>query len=165
MKVNSLFFVLLSMVVFTSFAPKHALYLSVMELRNSDQGNLTVKVFTDDLQDALRNYDPRTDLKSFDQFSDLNREILARYFNQNLIIKINGKTTKMILEKIVKETEAHFLYFQIPSEVQWKSVEVNGPYFTELFPAQTNVLTVINNEKKHFTRLTKSQPSYKVIFD
>ena len=144
---------------------KHALYLSVMELTNSDQGRLTVKVFTDDLQDVLRNYNSNTDLNSFDQIGDINREILNTYFNQNLIIKINGKTKKMVLEKTVKETEAHFLYFQFDSDSDWKTLDVNGSYFTELFPAQTNVLTVINNEEKHFTRLTKSQPSYKVTFD
>ena len=165
MKVVRSFSLLLPLVLLTAYTPRHAIYLSVIELKNADQATMTVKVFSDDLLDVLRNFNSSYDLKSPDQFNGINGEILMAYFNKNLTLKINGTVQKPTLNKIEKETDAHFLYFDLNMSSDWKNVEVIGSYFTELFPSQTNVLTVINNEKKQFARLTQSKPNFKITFD
>ncbi len=161
---NFLFFNLILLVIsLSSKEPKHAIYLSVIELTH-ETSTMTVKVFTDDLQDVLRNHSSEYIEKTDTPISS-NQHIVSSYFKENLLIVVNGKAAKLRLEKTVKESDAHFIHFLIISDPDWKIIEVKGDSFTELFPDQANILSITHNGEKYFGRLTKSDPSYSVNFD
>jgi len=164
MKIRSILLGVIFLIL-TSGAPIHALYLSVVELTHSEIPTLTVKVFTNDLQDVVRNYSTNYIPKPTDQFVVANRELINDYFKKNLVIQINGKKAQIQLGKTVQESDAHFLHFTVSTDPNWKSLEVTGAFFTELFPTQSNIFTLVHKEKKYFGRMTKSEPIYLVTFD
>lgn len=165
MKNRSIFLGLL-FIVLTSGAPTHALYLSVVELTHGETSKLTVKVFSNDLQDVIRNHNSAKYVaKPADQFVSANRQLIEDYFSENLKIQINEKKVPIRFEKGVQESDAHFLHFSVNANSEWKNVEVKGAFFTELFPTQSNIFTLIHKEKKFFGRMTKSEPTYSVSLD
>ena len=160
-----LFFLGLFLLTLTSGAPKHAIYLSVVELTHAKNSTLTVKVFTNDLQDVIRNYSAKYVPKSEDEFVAANRQLIEDYFQKNLLIKINEQRIQIQLKKAVQESDAHFLHFSVRTDLEWNNLEVTGAFFTELFPTQSNIFTLVHKEKKYFGRMTKSEPTYSVTFD
>lgn len=146
---------------FTSRA-NHAIYLSVVEI---SEGRVSIKVFSDDLQDVIRNYSEQTIHSDLDEFVSTNEEQINAYFNDKLKLRINGKLAAFDLIDSMKENDAHFLNFTFESDSIWKKLEVEGSYFTELFPGQINVLTISKGDKKHYAKLTKSEPAFKVLFE
>ncbi len=140
----------------------HAIYLSVVEIsRNA----ISIKVFSDDLQDVIRNYSVEYLVNHQTNFFDLNKEIINSYFNDTFKIEINGKSQSFKLVSSKKENDAHFLYFSFENQLSWVKMELRGDFFTELFPDQSNIITVINDGNKYYARLTKSNPSYTLTFD
>lgn len=134
----------------------HAIYLSTIEI-NSNQ--VSIKVFTDDLQDALKNYGDSIS-KSIDD-----SQLINSYFSDRLNMIINQKPKQIELIKSKVEGDATFLYFSFEDVSDWSSLRLKADYFMELFPDQSNVMTVINGSKKYYARLTKSNPSYLLNFD
>jgi hypothetical protein len=148
--------------------PEHAIYISVLELNReatSTTATLSVKVFSDDLQDVIRNYEANYIRKSTDQFVEANKLVITDYFRTNLNLRINGKTTNLRFQKSEMEGGAYFIYFLMDAEGPWRKLDLNGDYFSELFPEQSNILKVNSGQKKFHTRLTKSSPSYAITFD
>ena len=70
---------------------EHAIYISVLEI---DKKEIKVKVFTDNLQDAIRNdaynYIPSTEAN----FHIVNQPAIEWYFQKKIQLKINDKSVK-----------------------------------------------------------------------
>lgn len=163
MKIRILLLSLLFFVL-NSISPNHAIYLSVVELTHSETPTLTIKVFTNDLQDIIRNYSTKYVPKSEDEFIAANRKLIEDYFQKNLLIQVNEKAAQIQLRKTMQESDVHFLYFSMNADANWVSLEVIGAFFTELFPIQSNIFTLDYKEKKYFGRMTKKYPTYSIVF-
>lgn len=147
----------------------HAIYISIVEINYSSTtklANLQVKVFTDDLQDVLRNYSADYVAQPKEAFISNNRQLVEEYFNSNLKMEVNGELLLLKFDEARAEGDAHFLSFSLPnSQITWKSLKIEGQFFTELFPDQSNILNLKVDEKKYFARLTKANPNYTFTFD
>jgi hypothetical protein len=141
--------------------PSHAIFISVIDVKEEA---ISIKVFSDDLRDVLRNYSDTYVNKGLEEFVQSNESLISDYFTNHLKIMINGKYLEFQLIEIKKENDAHFLYFSIESPAVWKQIEVKGDFFTELFPDQSNILTIKKDGEKYFSRLTKSNPKYTITF-
>ena len=71
----------------------HAIYVSVLEIeqgQNNDKGILRVKIFGDDLEDAIFNQaQQRPDLLNGD--CNQSKILIGDYFKKHLMFKIDGK--------------------------------------------------------------------------
>jgi hypothetical protein len=141
--------------------PSHAIYISVIDVKEEA---ISIKVFSDDLRDVLRNYSDTYVNMGFEEFTSTNQSLISDYFTDHFKIVINGESLKLQLIEIKKENDAHFLYFSIESPAVWKQIEVKGNFFIELFPDQSNILTITKDGEKYFSRLTKSNPKYAITF-
>lgn len=147
--------------------PPHALYISVVEITHSTASKkalISVKVFSDDLQDALKNHSETYIPGPLDQFAKMNRPLIEKYFNKYFQCSINKETTGLTLKKIEVENDAHFIYFEVVSPAIWDEIIIEAPFFMELFPSQSNIITIKNGENTSYLRLTKASPKGVVGF-
>ncbi len=147
--------------------PNHAIYISVVELNHDSEtleSFLSVKVFTDDLQNVIRNFNPDFAKVSNELFVDANEKDISKYFSRHLTFTVNDRLEKMEFASSVLVSDVYFLNFKFNSKATWEKLEINADFFTEVFPDQSNVLTVKYNGEKYFARLTKSKPAYFINF-
>ncbi len=140
--------------------PNHAVYLSVLEM---DQEQMKIKVFTDNLQDAIR-----SDAESFtpsgkQTFPETNKSAIEAYFQKKILLRINGKAIGFYLEETTIEGDSYWVTLTLETHEKWEVCHLEASYFMELFPDQTNVVKVIS-ESPQFFKLTKQHPgcSFKV---
>jgi len=109
----------------------HAIYISVLEI---DPQQMKVKVFEDNLQDALKN-DSNT---------------IEGYFRKKIKLKINGDEVGFDLLDTKIEGDSYWITFRLREHPKWKSFSLEANYFLELFPDQTNVVKVLTEEPQFF---------------
>ncbi len=147
--------------------PNHAIYVSVLELNHDSEkleSFLSVKVFIDDFQDVIRSFNSDYVQASNEKFVEANMTGISGYFEEHLTFKVNGKLEKMEFVSSVLVGDVYFLNFKIQSSSAWEKLEVKADYFIEIFPDQSNILTIKYGGEKYLARLTKSKPSYFIEF-
>ncbi|WP_258102143.1 DUF6702 family protein [Marinoscillum pacificum] len=117
----------------------HAIYVSVLEIESQQ---LKVKVFSDDLNDALRN-----DSSSIEE-----------YFQKKIKLRINEQSINFNLKEVSEEGESQWITFEMKTPAEWHSFYLQADYLMELFPDQTNVVKVMDESTRYF-RLNQSNPS------
>ena len=160
------------MLVFVSLsagaAIDHAIYLAVIELDHGGGGpsaQATVKVFTDDMQDALRNAfgEEFRAVGEADFCVRLSGQAGA-YFAEHFTCRINGRPAPLTLKNCTLEGDVYLLQFDMECPERWEKLEVEADFFMELFPTQSNVLSILHGEERGFFRLTKKDPVASIIF-
>ncbi|MEM8895393.1 MAG: DUF6702 family protein [Bacteroidota bacterium] len=146
---------------FHSFAekPAHAIYLSLTEIElTEDKAELRVKVFSDDLRDAIKNHD-MTSYQGADvaDYFSLNESIAQDYFGKYLELEINGLKQELQLTGHYIEGDAHFvsLTCELPESIN--ELSVSASFLMELFPTQLNVVNVKKNGQTQYLKF--SHPS------
>ncbi len=164
---NFLLFSLLLSLSATEALP-HAFYLAVVQLDHAAGGataRVTVKVFTDDLQDALRNAFPDEFRPvTTDAFCERLGEQAGRYFARHFTCTINGEERPMTLQRCELQNDVYLLQFELACPADWRELRVKADFFMELFPSQTNVLSILHGEEKGYFRLTKGAEACTVAF-
>lgn len=134
---------------------EHAMYISVLEI---DQQEIRVKVFTDNLEDAIRNdaqhYAPPVE----GAFHVVNQQYIEAYFQKKIVLKSGEKRISLTLKKSSHEGDSYWFTFTPTSIEKSEEIELKANYLMELFPDQTNVVKVMSSSPKFF-RLTKFFPS------
>ena len=144
----------------TPLVDDHAVYISVVEIR---EGRLQVKVFSDDLQNAIRNYDSNFRSVSDEQFCFENRASIENYFGSTLRITINDEQVAFSYASATKEGDSYRLSFDMPDMGIWTSIEVDDRHFMELFPSQTNIVKIMGS-KQRFCKLTLNKSACQFPF-
>ena len=72
----------------------HALYVSVIDVEqdeNSKKCEVILKVFSDDLQNSIRNFSSEYQQYPTESFVKPNQNLIEKYFNTYIEIRINGE--------------------------------------------------------------------------
>lgn len=154
---------------FTSSHPQadHALYLSVVEIeheKGSHDASIKIKVFIDDMEDAILNEQQQNIVLSDPSAFKSQKEMLERYFSNHFLFSVNKEKQKISLSRTELNGDAIWFYFHVNCIGNWNEVSVKANYLTELFPTQSNVVSIQHEGKKHFIRLTKTNDSETVRF-
>ena len=134
---------------------RHAVYISVVEI---EAEKIRVKVFSDDLRDAIRNDTGIVPDTAVSDFCDRHHEEIQQYFMKNLKIKINEKPVAYHYESASFEGDSYWINFGFIPEQEWKSIYIEDKHFMELFPSQSNIIKVKATDLR-FDRLTSSKTS------
>lgn len=143
----------------------HAIYIATVEIRASAEAEVNIKVFADDLQDVLRNYEEKPLVLGDETTLIANRQLIEAYFNEHLKFILNNQRKSLIFMDGTKENDVYFLSFKMITPEDWQTLSIKGDFFMEVFPDQSNVFTVYQAEKKQFCRTTKSSTEYTFTFD
>ena len=137
----------------------HAFYLSVIEVAYpAEDGNtaLRIKVFSNDLQEAISEYDHTEKLIDQAQLCTVSIDQVTHYLNQHVKVQLDGVPVTLKIRDCRIEGDSHWLTFQISTK-PWKEIALSADFFMELFPTQTHVVNVLHGHKKQFARLTKDR--------
>ena len=137
--------------------PAHALYLSMTEIQlNADgTGEIEIKVFSDDLQNALKNYSGTYQPADLQNFFSKNKALAAEYFGAHLHLLLNEDIIKYQLVNYEIENDAHFITFQFRNPLDANRLSLEADFFMELFPTQTNVVKVNRAGEQYYYKFTK----------
>jgi hypothetical protein len=124
---------------------------------NVEKGSMKVviKVFSDDLSDALKNHAP-AEYQPADlfQFFSNNKTIATDYFNNKLKLFADKSRLTLALEGHTIEGDVHFITFQSHFTTSMKTLSAEATFLMELFPTQINVIKVKSGESTHFLKFT-----------
>ncbi len=139
---------------------EHAIYISVVEIDASAK-SIKVKIFANDLSDAIFNHSQqRIDLLA--RPCTNNRSSIESYFEDHLQIAVDGKPLNFSLQSCEINDASIWLNFTFTSSDTWRKMEVNGDYLMELFPTQSNVVSVYYKGEKKMFRLIKGDSKYQL---
>lgn len=140
----------------------HAIYLSVVEIThnaNATNASVKVKVFTDDIVDAVSNmYGERVNLNQDVNLDQVSQKVTG-YFSEHLRLSLNGQAVVLKLKQAESMSDAIWFHFDVGCPQQWAELTVKADYLMELFPTQSNVVSVTQGERKRFANLVKSKPT------
>ena len=145
----------------------HAIYIAVVEINHKNltsNAEVVIKVFTNDLDDALFNaYKTHAKLESEDNCM-ANSLLLEKYFSSHFRCLINKKNRPMHLKSCEKNDNSLWLRFDMTCPVKWRDLKLSADFLMELFPTQSNVISVFHGDKKNYFRLTNSEKSRQIRF-
>lgn len=134
----------------------HAIYVSVIEVEKGEKdhdGILKVKVFIDDLQDAIHNETGnRRSYRSGCRSGDTE---LESYFKSHLKLELNAQSVNINLADCERLEDSLWLNFEFESKDDWSELQISANYFMELFPTQSNIVSITNDADRQFSRLNK----------
>ncbi len=140
----------------------HAIYLSTLEINISEtKSDVVIKVFENDLRDALRaHFNRRIDTTSQVFEIDVNA-----YLNAHLSIIFDNKKVTPFVSKVELVGESYQVFMLMEHVRPYQKIEINADYFMELFPTQQNVLHISNNGKKQYYIFKKGNEKYKIFIE
>jgi len=145
----------------------HALYLSLVEVDHKNFGStatIKIKVFANDMEDAIMN----ASNKRIDFLDPTNctkdKPMVEAYFLEHFMYTINGERATLVFTKCEPNGDAVWFYFKINCPDRWSQVDIKADFLMELFPTQSNVITIYHGEEKRFLRITNSHPNEMVTF-
>ncbi|MEL6122408.1 MAG: DUF6702 family protein [Bacteroidota bacterium] len=131
-----------------SFLPggsDHALYLSVLEVDITDEVcDIQVKVFEDDMRDALRHFRGIR----FDTLSLRDSAVIQAYFDEHLKLKSLGQPIRPHLQSVQLLRDSYQIHLRHAGPITLTSIYAD--YLMELFGDQQNILHLRRNGDKIF---------------
>lgn len=118
----------------------HKFYVSIADVKHNHENNhleLSIKVFTDDLEKALHLLDSTARID--DQASlDLYKELIDKYLSKHVIIGQKNKLTYIGAEL---DFDVAWLYLESDA-IEDQSINMVNSIFTDVYPEQVNVLNL-----------------------
>lgn len=153
----------------TGFNTLHPMYISLglIDFNPKTQSlDITFKVFTDDLQDAVRKASSRDDLFiGYEDEIPAVDSLINVYFNDQIGFSFPDET-KRTMNYLGKEIELDvtWCYFQIKDLNDLTKLEATCKLFTELFPTQTTIMHVKKDGKEKSMLFNKSRTEQALSF-
>ncbi len=144
----------------------HPLFVSLTDVHynnEEDQVEVSVRIFTDDLENVLRkNYAGKLDILHPENEGDV-KELIDNYVNDHLKIKVNGKSYPLHFEGFEPENENIWSYFTIEGIKDFKLVEFENSLLFDLTKEQINLIDIHAEGKEHSTKL--NYPETHALFE
>ena len=167
MKYTRILFLLLVLPL-VSATSAHKFYVSITSIefvKEKSSLQIITKIFTDDIENALRKeYDKTISLDSQKETEEAD-EFLKQYILQKIKIKINGKPVK--LDYIGKEydTDMVVAYIEVTGISDFKTVEIENKVLMEMFPEQKNIIHLKTSKSRRSLILEIDKPRGKLDFN
>ena len=150
--------------LFLSLKPMHPYYVSVSEVRIdsiSKSVNVSCKLFTDDLQDALYRIN-KTPVDLSVQ-SENQQKMLENYFKERLKLTIGLKAIPLVFIGYEIEEEATWCYFEFNKIDSFGKVIIVNTLLYDYLPEQTNLIHCYYNLQRKSYKLNK--PDKVAVFE
>ena len=141
-----LFFKNTLLIIFFWAAMLHPLHFSVTNIeynKNNKSFDISLKIFTDDLENAInKNYGKKLNLSQDDKNNDTNK-LIKKYINNNFSIIVDDKkmNEKNFVFKDVKFNEnSTWIYYEYKKIKKIKTVSIKNSILMDIFNDQTNLI-------------------------
>lgn len=138
----------------------HKFYVSLTQINYNSKTKsieVTLKLFTDDLELSTTNFSKKTVKIINAEDSDVE---IANYIKDKFSISINNKV--QVLNYLGKELEndVSWCYLEIKNVKDIQSIKINNRIFTEQFPDQKNLIHLDVNGVEESAVLTKNTTTF-----
>lgn len=130
-----------------SFHPFHVSVMSIHHAADENTLQITLKIFADDLEEALNDEQFKTPDQAFvDVLNPKDPQGLdkyvQKYLKKHITIEVNGKEANAAY--LGKETEdmAMWCYFEVSGVEKVESIQVKSSILTEIFEDQINIVHI-----------------------
>lgn len=149
---------------FVPTGESHPFYVSVTEIQlREGRMELSVRLFTDDLEAALDAFgqEAGNDLIRHQPATRID-SLLPAYLTQKLEVRVNRQ--KLAFTYVGYEIEMDACWLHLEAEVQPKptALQVDVQLLYELFPAQQNIVHLMQGSARKSTRLQKGDQPWEV---
>ena len=144
------FFVLVSSFVFSSATP-HPIYVSNTEVNYKQKEKkieISVKVFSNDLQEAISQIKGEMIEIGTDREHRLATDYIIEYFNNYFTFEINGRTRKYVYvhrELIKEDFYSTYILLKIEKLKKIKSIVLTNKLLIDAFPTQQNIVSFMRD--------------------
>jgi hypothetical protein len=160
-------FVLVSAALLLLSAFKHPVYLSVTDLKYSEEAkNLrgSVKIFVNDLETTLKRVHQKpVDLINIKDSAAI-LSISTEYLRKNLIISVNDKPSRFTVLGFEQNEEAFWIYIETAKCPRPAKVHILNTILYQDFPQQMNIIHVEVNKNSQSFRLINPESLAEFIF-
>lgn len=139
--VIKMFLIVLVLGICTANTPPHPLHVSITEAHyrsKTNQLELTVKFFYDDLERALK----KSEGKAIPLCTDSNENaslFIKRYLNDRFVMQINDKDVTFEFIGIECKDDVLLTYLRYNNLSRIKKIALKNATITEVYPDQTNI--------------------------
>lgn len=141
----------------------HPYYVSVTELEYrpaQKEIQIACKIFTDDLEDALKAETKKQISISDDKDKAAKQQLIFKYLQSHLKILVDGKAVAYEMIGYELEQEAAWNYLVIKNVAPFKKVTVSNDVLYSLRDGQINILHFKNNGERKSFRLNAPETNY-----
>ncbi|MBR9832135.1 hypothetical protein GYB57_08320 [bacterium] len=151
---------ILLLLVSAQVVSAHKFYVSLTQINYNSKTKsieVTLKLFTDDLELSTTNFSKKTVKIINAEASDVE---IANYIKDKFSISINNKV--QVLNYLGKEMEndVSWCYLEIKNVTDIQSIKINNRIFTEQFPDQKNLIHLNVNGVEESAVLTKNTTTF-----
>ncbi len=158
---------LIAFIISCLAAFSHDFYVSICQIDynpKTESLEITLKIFTDDLEKALETQGTGTLHLGTDKEPEEADDYISAYLQKNFRLILNGDTVAMEYLGKEVEIEATWCYIEIPYSSKVKTLQVRNHILMEIYDNQTNIVHVKSNGRQKSLLLSKSNPEDKVKF-
>lgn len=134
----------------------HPLFVSLTDVhynKEEYQVEVSVRIFTDDLETVLRkSHAGKLDILHPGNENDV-KELINRYVNDHLKMKVNGINYPLHFEGYEPENENIWSYFTIEGIKEFTQVELENSLLFDLTKEQINLIDIHADGKEHSIKL------------
>lgn len=148
-----------------SAASVHKFYVSITKMeyvKDKSSLQITTKIFTDDLENALRKRYERNIFLDSKKETTRSEVDLKKYILQNIRIKVNGKSVQLNYLGKEYDTDMLVAYMEVNGISDLKSIEVENTVLMEVFTEQQNIIHLKTPKSRKSLILEKDEPSGKL---
>ncbi len=160
---------LLTIFFFTEMAAvsAHPFYVSLCQIDFNGQNRsleISVKIFTDDLQTALRRRGIENLFLGGQGENPESNKYISGYLNDNLSISVDGKPLKISFLGKDHEDGATWCFLEVPNVGTFSNIAITNPMLIETFEGQSNLILVTLNGRTQSLLLKKGNTSGSLSF-
>lgn len=139
-------------------APYHGIYLSITDISPSvtpDKWDVELKIFTDDLEDALDHFCGDRMALHNPNSSEMADSILPVYLSKHLKFTMNHQSVNLKYEKFTLLQDATMIQCELTFTGALNHISVENTILVDLFSNQKNVVRISNQGKQRILPFDK----------
>lgn len=136
----------------------HPIHVSVTELTYDEkekQLEITLRVFTDDLEQTLRKSTGLSDLDIMDSDTARVDELMKAYLKDHFSVSLDNRQQSLIYLGHEHDGDAMVFYIEVTKVKKWNSVSIKNTVLMDSFGDQSNLVNCYVGETVKSLRLTK----------
>lgn len=151
--------------LFTISSFSHPFYASINSLKYNDKTHaleVTLKLFTDDLNQAASDYSSlKLELNTEKEHTNT-KKVLERYFDATFQIKTNPSYAQKNFLGYQFEDDVTYVFIEFMGISDLKLLEIECDFLTEVFENQVNIFKVDCNQNTETFYTNAQKPMFKV---
>lgn len=156
------------LVFFAVSVKAHPFYVSIATLHYNQESRaleITLKVFTDDLEASIKNLTKKTLNLGFDNQLKDSKSILETYCTETINISNSNKTQIMNFLGFENEDDVTYLYFEFGDISAPLDLDVSCTFLTETFDEQVTIFNLECGEEKKTVYTNKNSSSFNEVLN